>query len=202
MDTQHWLLLFLWVLYGVLHSFFANVVVKQVIGRSMGNGSRYYRLCYSLFALITLLLLLWYQFNLESDWLYGSKTARFGLSVIFIIPGITIMILCIRKYFNDLSGIQSLQTKRPPVTPVLQQNGLHKYIRHPLYAGTLLFVWGLFILFPLVSNLIAAAAISLYVLIGIQLEEKKLVLEYGEEYRKYSGRVPKLIPKFIHWVKK
>lgn len=112
------------------------------------------------------------------------------------------MIICIRKYFNDLSGIQSLQTNRPPVTPVLQQSGLHKYIRHPLYAGTLLFVWGLFIQFPLVSNLIAAAAISIYVLIGIQLEEKKLVLEYGDEYLEYSGRVPKMIPKFGGRVKK
>ncbi len=102
--------------------------------------------------------------------------------------------MCIRKYFYELSGIQALENK-PIEVPTLQQKGLHKYVRHPLYFGTLLFVGGLFLLLPLLSNLIAAIVITVYVLIGIQLEEKKLFLEYGEEYRKYSERVPKLIPK-------
>ena len=105
------------------------------------------------------------------------------------------MMSCIHKYFYDLSGIQALQKDRPIATPALQQNGLHKHVRHPLYFGTLLFVWGLFFLFPLLSNLIAATALTIYVLIGIELEEKKLLLEYGREYEEYSKRVGKLIPK-------
>jgi methanethiol S-methyltransferase len=104
--------------------------------------------------------------------------------------------MCIRKYFYELSGIQALQKDKPAITPTLQQSGLHKYVRHPIYFGTLLFVWGLFLLFPLLSNLIAASSLTVYVLIGIQLEEQKLFLEYGEEYEQYSKRVPKLIPKF------
>jgi len=106
------------------------------------------------------------------------------------------MVKCIRKYFFDLSGIQSFQKDKPAFNSTLQQTGLHKYVRHPLYFGTLLFVWGLFLLFPLLSNLIAAVTLSVYVVIGIQLEETKLFLEYGEEYKRYSKRVPKLIPKF------
>lgn len=160
----------------------------------MGSASRYYRLLYSLFALITLVLLLWYQFSIKSTWLYSSLAVRYG-SVILVIPGLIVMIVCIRKYFYDLSGIQALQKERPPVTQTLQQNGLHKYVRHPLYFGTILFVWGLFFLFPLISNLIAAAALTIYVLIGIELEERKLYIEYGEEYRWYAQQVPKLIPK-------
>ncbi len=104
------------------------------------------------------------------------------------------MYIC--KYFYELSGIQALQKDKAAVTPTLQQSGLHKYVRHPIYFGTLLFVWGLFLLFPLLSNLIAASSLTVYVLIGIQLEETKLFLEYGEEYEQYSKRVPKLIPKF------
>lgn len=104
------------------------------------------------------------------------------------------MYIC--KYFYELSGIQALQKDKAAVTPTLQQSGLHKYVRHPLYFGTLLFVWGLFLLFPLLSNLIAASSLTVYVFIGIQLEEQKLFLEYGEEYEQYSKRVPKLIPKF------
>ena len=104
------------------------------------------------------------------------------------------MIICIRKYFYELSGVQALENK-PVETPTLQQTGLHKYVRHPLYFGTLLFVWGLFFLMPSLSNLIAVIAIAIYVLLGIHLEEQKLVLEYGEQYKQYTKRVPKLIPK-------
>ena len=105
------------------------------------------------------------------------------------------MIICIRKYFYELSGIQALQNK-PVESPGLQQKGLHKYVRHPLYFGTLLFVWGLFLLMPSISNLIADVVLTVYVLIGIRLEEQKLLLEYGEQYEQYSKKVPKLIPKF------
>jgi protein-S-isoprenylcysteine O-methyltransferase Ste14 len=88
-----------------------------------------------------------------------------------------------------LQALQSLQAKN-----TLQQGGLHKYVRHPLYLGTLLFIWGLFLIFPLVNNLIAVISVTTYVLFGIKLEEKKLRLEFGESYKKYSKKVPQLIP--------
>jgi protein-S-isoprenylcysteine O-methyltransferase Ste14 len=197
LNTQHWLLLAFWILYGVLHSLFAVAAVKQIFKKITGYFFRYYRLCYSLFAAVTLALLLWYQFSIKSILLFSSVIIRYGLSIILFVPGLIIMIICIRKYFYDLSGIQALQKDKPAVTPTLQQKGLHKYIRHPLYSGTLLFVWGLFLMFPYLSNLIAAVALTIYVLIGISFEEKKLFIEYGEAYRVYSKKVPKLIPRFL-----
>ena len=193
MNSEHWLLLSLWILYVVLHSFFADAAVKKRIEKAI-SWYRYYRLYYSLFAAISLIILLWYQFSLQSIWLYSSILIQYGLSVVFIIPGLIVMAICIRKYFYELSGVQALENK-PVVTPTLQQTGLHKYVRHPLYFGTLLFVWGLFLLMPSVSNLIAIIVLTIYVFIGIHLEEQKLVLEYGEEYEQYSKKVPKLIPK-------
>ncbi len=195
MSNSHWLLIIFWIFYSVLHSFFANALVKIKIQKLMGNWFRYYRLCYSLFAMVTLVFLLWFQFSLQSIWIYSSGIIRYGVSIFLIAPGLIIMMICIRKYFYELSGIQAFQKDKPAANPKLQQSGLHEYVRHPLYFGTLLFVWGLFLLFPLLSNLIAALALSIYVLIGIELEEQKLLLEYGEEYLLYSKKVPKLIPK-------
>lgn len=196
MNAQHWLLLGLWILYCAVHSFFADHSVKQNIQKFTGSRFRYYRLCYSLFSVVTLVLLLWYQFSIKSTWLYTSVISY--ASLLLVMPGLVIMLICISKYFYEQSGIKALQKGTPAFTSTLQQKGLHKYIRHPLYFGTLLFVWGLFFLFPLLYNLIAAIAITIYVLIGIRWEEKKLLLEYGEEYRQYAGRVPKLIPK-LKW---
>src|SRR5882724_486658 len=73
---------------------------------------------------------------------------------------------------------------------VLELGGLHRYVRHPLYLGTLLSVWGLFLFFPLLSNLLACIMITLYTLLGIRLEEKKLLLQFGETYASYRRKVP------------
>jgi len=67
-------------------------------------------------------------------------------------------------------------------------------MRHPLYSGTLLTIWSLLLIFPLLSNLLACLVITVYILIGIQLEEKKLLLDFGEDYRSYASSVPMLIP--------
>jgi protein-S-isoprenylcysteine O-methyltransferase Ste14 len=162
----------------------------------LGEIFKYYRPVYSLFAAITLISLLWYQFSIKSILLFTSGMIRFGVSFILLMPGVIIMGICIHKYFYELSGIQVFQKSKTVKRPTLQQNGLHKYVRHPLYLGTILFVWGLFLLFPFLSNLIAATVLTIYVLIGTGMEEKKLLLEYGEEYYQYSKKVPKLIPDF------
>ena len=161
---------------------------------------RYYRLAYSLFASITLILIIWYQFSFESIDLFSSFYIQYVASFFLIISGSIVMIICIKKYFYELSGIQALQKVEQHVT--LQQKGLHNYVRHPLYSGTLLFVWGLFLMFPLLSNLIACIIITLYVLIGIQLEEKQLVIEFGEAYTAYAKKVPMLFPSITRKLRK
>ena len=94
----------------------------------------------------------------------------------------------------NLSGLRSLAIE--DFSNELQITGIHKYVRHPLYLGTFMFIWGLFLVIPLLSLLIANVIITVYTLIGIELEEKKLLSEFGENYRLYRQTVPKLIPTF------
>jgi protein-S-isoprenylcysteine O-methyltransferase Ste14 len=67
-------------------------------------------------------------------------------------------------------------------------------VRHPLYLGTFLFIWGAWLIIPLVSFGITNVVITLYTLIGIHFEERKLVEEFGQSYISYSRQVPKIIP--------
>ena len=181
----------LWILYCVVHSLLADVSVKSFIQKITGKWFRYYRITYSLFAFITLAAILYYQFSISSSLLFVSSLKYF-VGAILILPGLYIMAVCIKKYFYELSGIQALENKIQ--TNTLQQTGLHKLVRHPLYFGTLLFVWGLFLFFPFVSNLIACLVIHAYVIFGVSLEEKKLLLEYGDAYKQYALKVPRLFP--------
>ena len=114
---------------------------------------------------------------------------------ILVIVGVAIMLVCIRKYFFYLSGLDTLLEKSAPA--VLQLDGLHQYVRHPLYFGTLLFAWAVFLGYPYMNNLVSCICITLYTWIGMWFEEKKLLLEYGDAYSDYRERVPALLPKLV-----
>jgi protein-S-isoprenylcysteine O-methyltransferase Ste14 len=49
-------------------------------------------------------------------------------------------------------------------------------------------------MYPVLSLFVSNIVITLYTLIGIRFEEKKLVQEFGPAYEKYKEQVPKLIP--------
>ena len=155
---------------------------------------RYYRLSYTLFAFITLVLLLLFQYSFYSPILINPSLIKYFAVVFLIVPGLVIMGISIKKYFMLLSGIRSVFTPTPPSE--LKINGIHRYVRHPLYSGTVFFVWGLFFVFPRLNNLIAVLLLTSYVLVGIIFEEKKLIKEFGENYRLYISKVPMLIPSF------
>ena len=191
MNKEHVLLAVIWISYCLVHSLLASNTVKKYALQVLRTNYKFYRPAYSILAFVSLGLLLWYHFLITGSYLFHWNL-RFIPGIILSLPGVIMMIVCIRKYFYELSGLQALQNESNKNT--LQQKGLHKYVRHPLYLGTLLFIWGLFIIFPYLNNLIACLIITIYTVIGIELEEKKLREEFGDVYREYSKKVPRLIP--------
>ncbi len=194
MIFQHSILAILWITYCVVHSLFASIRVKIYLEEKLGYLFRYYRLSYSLFATITLVFIVYYQFSITSILLFKSSLIGYLSLILFVIPGFILMLISIYKYFRLLSGIRALYHKKE--ISILRVEGIHKYIRHPLYSGTLLFISGIFFIFPFLSYFIAALIIALYVIVGVRLEEKKLLLEFGDSYKAYRANVPMLIPNF------
>ncbi|MEP7228636.1 MAG: NnrU family protein [Ginsengibacter sp.] len=191
---QHFVLAFLWILYGIIHSLLASIAVKSFLEKNAKGFYRYYRLFYSIFAFVTLVVLLIFQYSFQSIQLIQSNLIKYISVLLLVIPGALIMMASVYKYFRLLSGISSLYKSLPKVK--LEMEGIHKYVRHPLYTGTLLFVCGLFFIFPFLNNLIAVLAITGYTVIGIKFEERKLLLQFGARYREYVLKVPMLIPAF------
>jgi protein-S-isoprenylcysteine O-methyltransferase Ste14 len=172
----------------------AATSVKVYFQKKLKKYFRYYRLSYSIFATITLGCLLYFQYSFDSPILIESLLMKYFAILLLVLPGIIVMFISIKKYFMLLSGVRSIFTPVP--ASELKVNGIHRFVRHPLYSGTILFVWGLFFVFPFLNNLIAAALLTLYVLIGIIFEEKKLKIEFGKNYEQYISKVPMLIPRF------
>jgi protein-S-isoprenylcysteine O-methyltransferase Ste14 len=93
------------------------------------------------------------------------------------------------------------KVKKIDTSEEIKKSGLLGVIRHPMYLALIIYLWcQAFSMADIVVNIV----LTIYVIIGTSLEEKKLVLEFGDAYRKYQQEVPMLIPftkkrKFAHY---
>ena len=68
---------------------------------------------------------------------------------------------------------------------------LHRFVRHPWYFLGMVIIWTRDMN---AAFLVTAAAVSIYFIIGSKLEERKLIVYYGDVYRRYMQRVSGLFP--------
>ena len=74
---------------------------------------------------------------------------------------------------------------------------LYKFVRHPIYLGFIIAFWAAPTM--TVGHLLFAAVTTVYILLGIYLEEKDLVEMFGDQYREYRKRVSMLFPWRSSW---
>jgi methanethiol S-methyltransferase len=159
----------------------------------MKNSFRYYRVTYTIFSFLGLVGILIYQFSIRTSLVFRPPIFIKSIGFLLLFGGAAIMLLMIWKYFMQLSGVRWLTQQE--VKSKLEVSGLHRFVRHPLYLGTFLFLWGWFLTSPSISFLIANSIITIYTLIALKFEEEKLIQVFGDEYIQYRKKVPSLIPK-------
>ena len=76
--------------------------------------------------------------------------------------------------------------------PIFVLRGPYFWVRHPLYFFVLVLVWSV----PEISadRLLFNVLWSGWIVMGSCLEERDLVAEFGEQYRRYQKTVPMLVP--------
>jgi protein-S-isoprenylcysteine O-methyltransferase Ste14 len=81
---------------------------------------------------------------------------------------------------------------RPAREPEFRVRGPYRLVRHPLMLGFLLAFWAA----PTMSvgHLVFALAMTLYILVALELEERDLRAQHGAHYAGYSTRIPRLNP--------
>ncbi len=160
----------------------------------MKSKFKYYRVIYSLFAFLLLGIAVYFTFSIDSFLLWRVVFAERIIAVVIGIAGVGIMAVCVRKYFFDLSGARVFFDRKPE-NITLQIKGINRFVRHPLYSGTLMLVWSIFLWYPSASFFIAAFCITAYTMIGVVFEERELVKSFGKAYLEYAEEVPKFFPR-------
>lgn len=186
------------VLYGVAHSWLASQRMKDWTREAFGpTTDRWYRLAYNVVAgvmlvpLLPMLVLLHDRllYTLQPPWLWlallGQLLAAVGILYGLWLTNIWHFLGLCQLFDMPLDG-------REDCKPPLVVFGLYRWVRHPLYFWGLLFIW----LTPqMTTNRLALfAVLSVYLYVGTFFEERRLVNEFGDDYRAYQRQVPRLIP--------
>jgi methanethiol S-methyltransferase len=186
------ILFFAWLLYGAIHSLMASSFFKDFMSKILGKNYRFYRLIYNLIAFASLIPVLILQFSVEKTPLWQVSDYEQVIGKFICVWGVIFIATALQGYdLGEFSGFDLANDNKPQE---LKTDGLLKYMRHPIYFGILLLVWGLFIADASTRNLTGAIAVTIYLLVGIYFEEKKLVETYGEAYQNYQKQVAMLIP--------
>lgn len=179
-------------IYFFLHSYLANEAVKHRLAKGLQLSANGYRRAYNLFNLIALVLLVLLLYYTDSPLLYPKSDTTTITGGLTALAGAVIMFFAVRNYdLPSFFGFRS-ETRMP-----LQIKGLNKYMRHPLYSGTIVLVLGFCIALPYIKDWLFLVLMIIYIFIGMQYEERKLVMWFGDDYKNYQKKVKRLIPGII-----
>lgn len=188
------ILVICWTIYFFLHSYLASEGVKNWFKKVLNKGFKYYRLGYNLISIIGLVAVLLINASIIPVYLIeGNWWTSFG-GLVLASWGVIIIRVAFKHYdTNEFLGIRQLKMTDNASKLIIK--GPSKYVRHPLYSATILIIIGFWLFAPTVANLVTVSCIMVYLGVGIWLEEKKLVKEYGQDYLEYRKKVPMLFPK-------
>ncbi len=136
----------------------------------------------------------WIPRNLRDGAAASPNLVVRGLSFVLIAIGIGIYLHTAFWGFA-LRGLGTPAPIAPPSKLVVE--GLHRYVRNPMYIGVLLIVIGQAVLFQ--SRILAEYSALFWLvthLFVLLYEEPALQRKFGDEYRGYRQRVPRWIPRF------
>lgn len=185
-----------WIGWCVVHSALISLCAVNYLQKWMGPAFRYYRLFYNAVALVTFIPIAAYERSLGGSWIFRWEGAAVLGRACLLFVAAVLFVGGARHYdLRRFIGLRQLgeQTRKKGLagTGHLHTTGILGATRHPWYAGAIALVWTRDIDGAV---LVTNAIVTAYILVGTILEERKLVAEYGAEYRAYQKRVPMLLP--------
>ena len=82
--------------------------------------------------------------------------------------------------------------EKQPDRPTFVVRYLYRLVRHPLMLGFLIVMWSAPVM--TLGHLVWALGTTAYIFVALRLEERDLVSELGDAYRRYQEAVPMVIP--------
>ena len=191
----------LWILWCVIHSATTSLSLANFLENKFGDKFRFYRLIYNLLAFVTLIPLVLYSISVEEPKILFWHGALQYIHYVLLAVVFTLISFSLVSYdWLQFAGIRQIIHKSTSRSlssdKKIVSTGILGFIRHPLYLMILIALW----IFDMdLTQIIRNVILTVYVIIGTILEERKLIVEFGDEYRIYQSKVSMLFP--YKWLK-
>jgi len=195
MFTKYTLILALYLAcFASLHSLLAGTWIKRRAQRAFGGRAmRWYRLFFTIVAVVTAIPLLYLLYLFPGEVLYVVPSPWRWLMV----AGQVAAALAFSKTFMETGPLQFLGNRpgnsEGEGADELIVQGVYCRVGHPLFLFALIFLW----LTPVMTEnlLVLYLLATVYFHLGSIHEERMLAEKFGEAYRDYQRWVPRIVPR-------
>ncbi len=198
--VMFWVPLLTIIAYGLLHSLLASRSVKRRIRVAIGERAYegFYRLAYNVLSAILLAPIIFVLLVTPSQEVWRIPMPWAAVCLLIQTGSLIALIAAILqadplRFAGISQALAYLRHEPLPLPPEpLQVRGFYGLVRHPLYLFSLLVLWP----GPIMTDTLlgVAVGVTLYLLVGSRLEERRLAAEFGAAYTAYRRRVPWLLP--------
>jgi protein-S-isoprenylcysteine O-methyltransferase Ste14 len=186
----------LWILWCTLHSALITRTVTDYMKRKLGYQYRFYRLFFNIISLVTLIPLVYYSAFHRGPLVFRWEGSLVIVKYLLLAMSIYLFVAGARHYsMSQFIGIHQIKTGQTDHSlseyDTFDTSSILSVVRHPWYTGGILIIWSSDIY---LSSLLDNIVVSAYFVVGAFLEERKLLLDFGDKYREYQKNVSMLVP--------
>lgn len=186
-------LIVLWLLFFISHSALATTKAKAYFQNKLKEKFKHYRLIYNGISAFFLLWIIYELFTSVQSLFFEPTLLTFSLGFMIAMAGFLIMQETAKSFnIRAFLGFEGAGEE----SRGLNTEGVYQLVRHPLYFGTFLLLIGLFWIIPSEQIALSVVMAVIYIVVGIEFEEKKLRNTYGQAYDDYARDKKKFIPFF------